>query len=194
VHFAIDKILALNADEKSPLHARVDAARIGMAGHSFGGWTTLAVAGEKMPSAGETLAEPRIRAAIAMSPPIPARREERDTVFATIKIPIFEMTGTLDDSPIGETKAAERRIAFDKINSPGSCLVIFKDADHMTFAQHLLPRQHAQDEHFHALICDASTAFWDGHLRENKAALDWLERGGFAKTLDGDGTFEIKNP
>ena len=45
VRFAIDQMEKMNRD-KGPLHGRLDLNIIGMAGHSFGAWTTLAVIGE----------------------------------------------------------------------------------------------------------------------------------------------------
>ena len=57
VRFGIDQVLALNDNPASPLHGRVDPARIGMSGHSFGAWTTLAVTGERLGPLGETLAD-----------------------------------------------------------------------------------------------------------------------------------------
>lgn len=44
VSFVIDQVLALNGDDKSPLFGRIDADRIGVAGHSFGAATTYALA------------------------------------------------------------------------------------------------------------------------------------------------------
>ena len=40
VRFVLDQILAANADPASPLFGLVDPARVGMMGHSFGGFTT----------------------------------------------------------------------------------------------------------------------------------------------------------
>ena len=102
------------------------------------------------------------------------------------------MTGTLDDSPIGETKAAERRILFDKTDHAETCLVIFNGADHMTFSGHIIPR--ASDAGFQSLICAGSTAFWDAYLRGNAAAKNWLYNGGFAALIGAKGTFEKKLP
>ena len=45
VRFGIDQMEKMNRD-KGPLQGRLDLERIGMAGHSFGAWTTLAVIGE----------------------------------------------------------------------------------------------------------------------------------------------------
>jgi len=43
--FVINEVLRLNADATSPLRGAIDPAQIGVAGHSMGGMTTLAVAG-----------------------------------------------------------------------------------------------------------------------------------------------------
>ena len=129
-----------------------------------------------------------------MSAPVPVLPAERDRAFTGISIPVFHMTGTLDDSPIGDTMAGERRIPFDKMNQTDACLVIFNGADHMTFASHLLPGGRAKDAAFQPLICDGSTAFWDTWLRGNRAAKDWLYNGGFAGLIGSRGVFEIKQP
>ena len=192
VGFGIDQTLKLNTDADSPLRGRLDTAHIGMAGHSFGGWTTMAVVGERFQPTGPTVADPRITAAVAMSAPVPRTPAERDRAFADITTPVFHMTGTLDDSPIGETKAAERRIPFDKMNKAETCLVTFNGADHMTFSGHIVPRP--SDKEFHELILAGSTAFWDAYLKGNAAAKDWLYNGGFAQLIGAKGVFEKKLP
>jgi len=64
IRFTIDGVLSGSI---GGIAALVDAERIGMSGHSFGGWTTLMVAGR----------DPRIRAALPLAPaggktPLPA--------------------------------------------------------------------------------------------------------------------------
>ncbi len=176
VSFGIDQMLKMNTRADSPLKGKLDTADIGMAGHSFGGWTTTAVAGEDFGKDAPSLGDPRIKAAIAMSAPVP-KPADRAHAFDKITIPIFYMTGTRDDSPIGETKAAERRIPYDGTGHAETCLVIFKDADHMVFSGHLFPV--ATDADYQSLICAGSIAFWDAHLRGNAAAKDWLYNGSF---------------
>ncbi len=189
VTFAIDKMLALNKQAGSPLKGLIDPQEIGMAGHSFGAWTTLAVVGENV-KAGMSFVDPRIKAAIAMSAPVVGGAAHAAGQFTDIKVPVFHMTGTLDDSPLGETKASERRIPYDQATVPGTCLLILNGADHMTFSGHALRALGKDDERFQALILAGSTAFWDAQLRGNKAAREWLYDGGFEKLLGGQGTFE----
>jgi predicted dienelactone hydrolase len=184
VGFAIDQLEKLNRTN-SPLQKKLDLNRIGMAGHSFGAGTTLVAVGQRM-SANEKLMDSRIKAAIAMSPPILAGTAPD---FSAVRVPVFVMTGTLD---IGFTKSDERRLAFDKISSPETCLVIFNGLDHMTFSGHVGLSGGNKDKKFQPLICAATTAFWDAHLRGDMAAKNWLEHGGFAAFMGDKGMFELK--
>ena len=103
------------------------------------------------------------------------------------------MTGTLDDSPIGDTKAAERRIPFDRIHAPDQYLVTFQGGDHMTFAvPRRRPGRAEKDARFQDLILQGTTAFWDAYLKGDAAAKSWLARGGYAGTLGGEGKLEVK--
>jgi pimeloyl-ACP methyl ester carboxylesterase len=127
-----------------------------------------------------------------MSAPIP-RQGDLDRAYAKITIPILHLTGTLDDSPIGDTKAAERRIPFDHIRTPDQYLVTFQGGDHMTFAvQRRRPGRGEKDARFHDLILQGTTAFWDAYLKGDAAAKSWLSRGGYAGALGGEGKLEVR--
>jgi hypothetical protein len=111
--------------------------------------------------------------------------------MAGVTVPVFYMTGTHDDSPLGDTKAAERRIPFDHTNhSPGAYLLTLDGADHMTFAGRLAPRP--GDEEFQKQIRLACTAFWDAYLKDDAAAKKWLNDGGFKQELGDGGGLERK--
>jgi predicted dienelactone hydrolase len=183
IRFTLDQLTRLNR-EVPPLRNRLDLAHVGMAGHSFGAATTLMVVGERMTKAGGNYLDPRIKAAIAMSPPM------FDTLkFDAIQVPVLVMTGTRD---AGFTRTADRRTAYDQITSPGTCLVIFNGADHMAFSGHWRPGEKDQDKKFQPLMLDAATAFWDAHLRGDGAAKAWLEQGGFTNLMQSAGKFELK--
>jgi predicted dienelactone hydrolase len=192
VSFVLDRVTALNHDV-TPLKGLLDLRAIGMAGHSFGAWTTLAVAGQMLgPRLQSSLADPRIKAAIEMSAPVP-RNADLDRAYGKINMPVLHMTGTLDDSPIGDTKAAERRVPFDHIQAPGQYLVIFQGGDHMIFAgQRRQASKGEKDPRFRDLILQGTTAFWDAYLKGDAAAKSWLSRGGYAAALGADGTLEMK--
>ena len=195
VRFAIDQMADMNRKE-TPLKGRLDLDRIGMAGHSFGAYTTLAVAGEVFvgPRGNEfTLSDPRVKAAIAMSSPAPRQKDHLDRAFGQIKIPCLHMTGTLDYSLIADNKPEERRIPFDHMNGADQYLVTFKDGDHMIFSgSRGRMRNGAKDPLYHDLIRMSTAAFWDAYLKGDTAAKTWLSSDGFEAALGEDGTFEKK--
>jgi len=193
VSFAIDQLEKLN-QEKSPFQNKLDLGRIGVAGHSFGAYTTLAVAGQTFfPGGGKETSrtDPRVKAAIPMSAPAPANKRQLDLVYGKIKIPCFHMTGTQDSSPIGDTKPEERRLPFDHSNSSDQFLITFKDGDHAIFSGRGRLLANAKDEEFQKLICASSTAFWDAYLRGDAKAKAWLLND-FKAVLGPEGSFEVK--
>jgi predicted dienelactone hydrolase len=194
VSFAIDQMTKLNR-EAGPFKGRLDLNRIGAAGHSFGAYTTLAVAGQVFVGPlvdGRTLADPRVKAAIPMSAPVPTHKGQLDRVYGSIRIPCLHMTGTKDNSPIGNTPAEDRRIPFDHIRGADQYLIIFKDGDHMIFSGRGRLQGGEQDEKFQALIRESTLAFWDAYLRGDPKAKAWLANGGFESVLGKSGTFEKK--
>jgi predicted dienelactone hydrolase len=192
VRFVLDRLERANR-EAGPLQGKLDLHRAGMAGHSYGSWTTLAVSGQSVPGEGTRLADPRIRAAIALSPSLMAiAKAHPEETYGTIRIPILHMTGTLDDSPVGPfPKAADRRIPFDHIRGGGQYLVTFEGGDHMVFAGYDAAPG-SREALFHDLILEGTTAFWDAYLKDDVAAKRWLAEGGFAAALGAAGKLERK--
>lgn len=193
VKFAINQVEKLN--DAGPLKGRLDLKRIGMAGHSFGAYTTLAVAGEVfvLPTGRElSVVDSRIKAAIPMSSPVPRQEAQRQKAFRKIKIPCLHMTGTEDDSPVGDTKKEERRLPFDLSGDLADrYLVIFNGGDHMIFSgRGRLPGDRSKDERFQELIRASTLAFWDAYLREDASARKWFAVGGFETMMGRDGTLE----
>lgn len=193
VSFAIDQLEKMNRDD-STLRGRLDLTRIGVGGHSFGAYTALAVAGEVFvwPGGDISLADPRVKAAIAMSSPAPLRRDSLDRTFGKIKIPVYHMTGTEDDSPIGETRANERRIPFDHIRGADQFLLTIAGGDHMIFAGRWSNQPVARERILKELICESSLAFWDACLKGDTKAETWLTND-FKTVLGREGVFEFKS-
>jgi predicted dienelactone hydrolase len=194
VSFAIDELTRLNETD-SQWNNRFDLHRVGVAGHSFGAFTALASVGEiffRPDGEQVSLCDSRIKAAIAMSPPVFPNVEQREIAYSQIKVPCFHMTGTEDDSPIGETKASDRRVAFERISGAHQYLVTFRDADHFIFSGRWRDQAGGEnDAMFQELIARSSRMFWDGYLKQDEAALKWL-RENFAKVLGDKGIFETK--
>jgi len=197
ISFAIDQMKLLN-DEESPFKGRLNLDRIGVAGHSFGAFTSLAIAGQVFSGMEDqkfSFVDPRVKAVIAMSSPVPKNRDSFDTAFGQIRIPCLHMTGTKDDSPMGTTTAEDRRIPFDYINGADQYLVIFRDVNHMVFAGWDGTEERRPGEQSLVvldLIRMSSTAFWDAYLKKNADAKNWLAGDGFKTALANEGTFEEK--
>ncbi len=131
LRFALDRILA------SDLAARLDAARIVAAGHSYGANTTLLAAGARVERAGRPLSlhEPRVRAAIVISaPPFYGEASPRP-ILAPVQVPTLHVTSTDDVIQIpGYLSGAEDRLAiFDAVGSASKMLAVYTGGSHSMF-------------------------------------------------------------
>ncbi|MFW5798188.1 MAG: alpha/beta hydrolase family protein [Planctomycetota bacterium] len=195
VSFVIDRLEQLNRTE-APFKGRLDLDRLGVAGHSFGAYTTNAVAGTAVfTRRGRkiTARDRRVKAVIPMSSPVPGDAKRHKEMFGAIDIPSLHMTGTKDTSIINDTPAEKRLIPYRFATHPETYLLVFEDGDHMVFSGRNQPgRDDSNDARYHGLILQSSTAFWDAYLREDPRARTWLRDGGFKKQLSDGGTFEHK--
>lgn len=174
ITFVIDQLTKLNQDA-GEFKGRFNLDAIGMGGHSFGAQTTLLAGGQKLGPA-SSFTDSRVKALMPMSAPVPAAIM-RDRAYLNVKLPTMHMTGTKDDSPIGETKAEERRIPFDKISGCPQWFINFQEGDHMIFSGRMAraeSEQKKQDLVFQKLIKQCSLAFWNAHLRKDAQSLEWL--------------------
>lgn len=174
ITFVIDQLTELNkASGKWQGKFNLDA--LGVGGHSFGAQTTL-LAGGQLLGPGTSLADKRVKALMPMSAPVPAAIL-RDRAYNAVKLPTMHMTGTRDDSPIGETKAIERRIPFDHIAGCEQWFINFQDGDHMIFSGRMAranDEQKKQDLAFQKQIKECSLHFWNATLKNDQPAKRWL--------------------
>lgn len=180
----LDQLTTWNAEAGHPLAGRLDLSRVGMSGHSFGAVTTQAVSGQSMPMVGPRFTDPRIRAALALSPS-PPRAGRTAPAFGGVKIPWMLMTGTRDDSPIGDISAASRLEVYPALPSTiDKYELVLDGAEHSAFTDRPLLGEGARNPNHHRAVLALSTAFWDAHLRGDRAALGWLRGGGPRRVLD----------
>ena len=182
----IDALANWNAAKYDPLKDRLDLEHIGMSGHSFGAQTTQAMAGQSAAGGEISMTEPRIDAAVMMSPSPPKMGDPAEA-FATIKIPCLLMTGTLDDSPIGNTTPEDRLKVFPHLTQASAWQVVFDKATHMDFGQRLGKTEGAR---YHRAILALTTAFWDAELKSDPAAKAWLKRDGPKSVLTKEDRWE----
>jgi predicted dienelactone hydrolase len=126
--FLIDQLEVFQVDGGHFLAGLLDLDAIGMSGHSFGGYTSFALAGGSF--VGGTFTEPRID---AIYPHAPAAFGFDAEFFANISIPTLIIGGTLDETtPFEQNQQAP----FDML-SPGAAVVglaTLENAGHFSFS------------------------------------------------------------
>jgi len=178
----IDAITAWNGAKDHPLKGRLDLEHLGMSGHSFGAQTTQAMAGQSAARGRLSFGEKRIDAAVMMSPS-PPNLGDPAAAFASIKVPCLLMTGTLDDSPIGNTTPEDRLKVFPHLANAPAWQVVFDKANHMAFGERPLRGEGAADARYHRAILALTTAFWDAELKGDTSAKAWLNGAGAKSVL-----------
>lgn len=181
VRFVLDEL-------ENRLNGKADLKRIGVGGHSFGSFTTFGAIG-RFPFK----ADPRIKAAVVMSPNTP-KVVEPEQAHQNIKTPILHFTGTKDRSPIDKSfDPKERRIPFDNIENADQYLVIFEDGNHMLFSGHRRPFGLTQLEiKYQPMIVEIIQKFLDAYLQEDSEAVNWLQKNELTDFMKDCGTVEIK--
>ncbi len=180
---------------------RLDLARVGMSGHSFGAVTTQALAGQRfevparLRAQADALADDRLRAFVAFSPS--ARTDDAVSQFCTITRPFFSVTGS-EDGLVGlglGVPAPRRLLPFEGMPGPDAYLLNLDGADHMIFNG--APRRRtdgadpARDAQHVRLTQATTTAFWRAHLMDDPDAHGWL-RTSAEPALRAAGQFRLK--
>jgi predicted dienelactone hydrolase len=130
VSFLIDWMLARNLDPEDEFYLKVNPDRIGVTGHSFGGFTALvAASGYHVPSRGIAVeADPRVK---AIAPIAPASDLISDADLLTIDVPVMLLSATLDDTTPIETDTTR---PWALLTTRPFYRVDIIDAQHLAFA------------------------------------------------------------
>ncbi len=216
VSFVIDRLTQAG----SPF--RVDPSRIGVAGHSFGASTAMAVGGMKLDLADaagspRSFADPRVGAVVAMSPQGTGTMGIAPGAWDGFETPVMLLTGTRDRAP-GGRPARWRRTAFDQISSADRYLVTLFGATHLTFGgrgavtaeegagtddadsdflgelREALPAG-ARSRSHHVRVIDALVcAFFDYYLNDRAEAGNWLREYSGERHFDARAEFRPGRP
>jgi len=190
--FAVDEI-GRRAASGDSVASRIDPARLGMSGHSFGARTTQAVAGERLPlpAVGDRFRDERFIAAIAFSPSAAGPSSGWPQRFAGIRIPFLSVTGTRDGDPFDSSvPASQRTQVFRNMPPPDKYLLVLEGADHLAFDGGKLTLAAGGD--VDRCVRAATLAFWKAYLEGDGDAKAFLAGGGMTRALGAAGTFEAK--
>ena len=189
IPFLLDCLEQWNVDHPA-LAGRIDMARIGLSGNSFGATTALAAIGEAFGN-GVDYRDSRAKAIIAYSRSPSLDPFAPEETCARITVPVMHMCGSHDISWSEPGLPEDRVLTYDHINATNQYRLVLKGADHVTFpggrgdAGTARPREQRN----HQLIKSVSLAFWDAYLRDDAAAKKWL-REELPGVLGRDGKFE----
>lgn len=169
--------------EAKRLQSRMDLQHIGMSGHSFGAITTQMVSGQSPVVPGQHPTDPRIKAAVVLSPS-PPKIGQPERYFSQVSIPWLLMTGTQDTSPIGDQTAESRLKVFPALPNGSKYEVVFDGGTHAFLGERSSGPSAGKEAASHARATEAlSTAFWDAYLLGDAHARQWLDGDGPRKLL-----------
>ncbi len=174
------------------LAKQLDLKHLGMSGHSFGAITTQMVSGQSPVVASQKPTDSRITAAVVLSPS-PPKIGQPDKYFSNVSIPWLLMTGTKDDSPIGDQSAESRLKVFPALPAGSKYHVVFDGGTHSFLGERNGITNNSGEQTTHAKATVAlSTAFWDAYLMTDPAASQWLDGDGPKKILAEKDVWQTK--
>lgn len=183
VSAVLDQLERWNSERGHRLAGRMNLAKIGMSGHSFGALATQAICGQKTGGSAR-LADPRITAAVLFSPSSP-RRGSPEQAFSAITMPWLLMTGTEDSAAIVPIDVGSRLAVFPALPPGGKYELVLYGATHSAFSDQPRPGSGgSSNPNHHRSILALSTAFWDIHLRGDPLAKEWLDGAGPRSVLE----------
>lgn len=194
VRVVLDTLAVWQGQEAHALAGRLDLAHVGMSGHSFGAVTTQGVAGQNPARGGRRFTDVRIQAALPMSPSSP-RRGDVAAAFADVHLPWMLMTGTQDLARIGGQTVASRMAVYSALPPGDKYELVLFEAEHSAFSDRELAEgsaKSARNPQHHRAILALSTAFWDGYLKGDAAALTWLRGEGARSVLAEQDRWQMK--
>lgn len=199
VSFAIDWAAKQNAAE-GKLRGRMDLQRVGIVGHSFGAYTTMACCGMRpaldwlKPTVapgkglGPDLSDPRIRCGVALSPQGVGEPFFLSGSFGSLKVPLLGISGTQDRQQNG-SPAENRREGFSLWPKGAHRFVWIHDARHLDFTDSSGSDRKAQAsatrEDVQPVTRAATLLFLEANLKSDKSAAAALTEAGLKPYLRG---------
>ena len=163
------------------LKGHLDPTRIGVGGHSFGAYTSVAVAGAKVyGNLGEPalFADNRVQAFLVLSPQGPGGWAFKEDSWDSIRRPMLMMTGTQDKGFESGEPYQWRLKAYEHLRPGHKYLAVILGANHMDFSDTQFSGK-VRDPRVHDWIQKATLLFWDAYVKGDRADQQLLKSTGF---------------
>lgn len=195
VSFVIDELERQNGPE-GLFHGLLALDRVGLAGHSYGARTVLALAGQSVGAVGPAFKDTRIRAGLALSPSGGRGPYEDDPIppqhFAMVDVPILHVTGT-HDAPAFRSDEFDpylRTLPFQHIPIEDQYLLVFDGAVHEDFSGTQRGKE-APETRYTLITAEVALLFFDAYLKDSEIAWENL-RAKMPEFLDPVDYFEFR--
>ncbi|MDH3591520.1 MAG: dienelactone hydrolase family protein [Planctomycetota bacterium] len=162
------------------LKGKLDRARIGVGGHSFGAHTSQLVTGVRTRIQRRlALRDKRVKCALLISP------QGRgglfgDDAWKSWTAPALVITGSNDGDPFGDPKKTPQwRLDSYALSPPADKYLLWIDGAHHSFGGISGARRRGsgpKNEKHVALVRDAGLAFFDAYVKGSAGAKAWLRR------------------
>jgi dienelactone hydrolase len=190
-----DLVLILDQLEHLPkavpgLKDKIDAKAIGVAGHSFGAYTTMLIGGVSVDlgkDRGKSFFDKRVKCILPISPQGTGQQGLTDQSWATLRLPMMTITGTRDRG-VGGQGVEWRKEPYKYSPKGDKYLVVIDGANHLSFGGGLAGR--GGDITESVKLC--STHFWEAYLKDSPASKQYLQSDQLVKDAGSKFTIERK--
>lgn len=172
------------------LKGRLDLARIGVGGHSYGAYTSMLVGGVTADIGGakaRSFADGRVRCILPISAQGTGQQGLTKSSWVNLKLPMMTITGSRDRGAGGQGPDWKKEPFIH--SPPGEKHLIFiEGANHVSFGGGLGGRSSDITE----VVKATTLAFWNAYLKGDEKAAAALKSGEVVRAFSGKAKIESK--